>query len=492
MKKMKKISILLATVTILSVFCASFASCKKKTTDQTESSSTRTSDVFEPETEINYKDYLPEVTYDGADINIYFMNERQEQFTVSDENPDYTAFSQAVIKRNAYVEEKYDVFLNFICESNPTGEAEKFISVCAQSDAYGYDIMIPDYYWGTEVQGAFVNLLECKQLNLDNPYWVSGWNDSAIVNNRLYTAVSYLTTDPIGKSMVVYYNTRIAYDYLGQDNLHETVMSGNWTLETMKEMMALNTLEINNPDSMSFEDSWGLGYNLWGGRALLWGCGLSLAEYDEDEVTFKVREQRNSTVFDAVYSLLNDYEYSYYKSNDNLDYFVAQDSDYELFKNERALFYIYSMEQSAKLGQDMKYYGVLPTPKLDTAQKDYITSMLGTVTMGIFKTSADVDRAATILEALSIVSYEDVIPVYYDDMLKFRYQTDPKSAEMLDFIRDRISVDFLFVNEKSFEHVTNVPFDLIAAEDGNYEGVMMGKVTSLETALEKFMEVYSE
>ena len=489
-KTLKKISLLLAVASLLTTMCFGFVSCKNKTKDQPQTSTSN--DVTEPVTELNYKDQLPVATYDGADINIYHISERKDQFVLDDENPDTTAFSQAVVKRNSFVEEKYDVFLNFTCESNPTGEVEKFISVCAQSDAYGYDIMIPDYWWGTEVQGAFVNLLDCKQLNLDNPYWVSGWNNSAIVNNRLYTAVSYLTMDPIGKSMVVYYNTKIAYDYLGQDNLHETVMSGNWTLETMREMMKMNTLEINNPDSMSFEDSWGLGYNLWGGRALLWGCGLSLAEYDEGKVTFKVREQRNSTVFDAVYSFLNDYQYSYYKSNDKLDYHVAYDSDYELFINDRALFYIYEMDQASKISQNMSNYGVLPTPKLNTEQKDYITSLLGTVTMGIFKTSEDVDRAATILEALSIVSYEDVVSVYYDDMLKFRYQTDAKAAEMLDFIRERISVDFLFVNEKSFEHVTNVPFDLIAAKDGNYEGVMMGKVTSLETALEKFLEVYSQ
>ena len=489
-KTLRTISLLIALITMLSAMCVSFASCKDKTENTGET--TPPADSTEPVVEINYKDQLPEANYEGADINIYHMNERQEQFILSDENPDPTAFNEAVVKRNTFVEEKYDVFLNFTCESNPTGEDEKFISVCVQSGAYDYDIMIPDYYWGTEIQGAFVNLLDCKQLNLDNPYWVSGWNDSATVNDRLYTAVSYLTTDPIGESMVVYYNTRIAYSYLGLDDLHETVMSGNWTLETMKTMMALNTMEVNNPDNMSFEDSWGLGYNLWGGRALLWGCGLSLAEYKDGEVTFKVREQNNSRVFDAVYSLLHDYEYSYYKGNEYLDYFVALDSDYELFKNERALFYIYSMNQASKLSQTMGHYGVLPTPKLDSTQKDYITSMLGTVTMGIFKTSKDVDRAATILEALSIVSYEDVIPVYYDDMLKFRYQTDPKAAEMLDFIRDKLSVDFLFVNEKSFDHISNVPFDLIAAKDSNYEGVMMGKVTTLETALEKFMEVYSE
>lgn len=493
MKKIiKRMCVLLALLMIVSAMSVSLTSCKKGEEDEETTSPDSVSTVDGTEKEINYKDYLPEATYDGAEINIYHMNARLEQFFTDMDNPEMTAFNRAVYERNLAVEEKYDVVLNFYCESNPTGEDQKFVSVCTQAGAYEYDIMIPDYYWGTEVQGAFVNLLDYDVLKFENPYWVSGWNDSATVNNRLYTAVGYFTTDPIGKSMVVFCNGKIAYDYLGLEDINQLVKSGDWTLETMKTMMAANTMEVDGDGNPTFADSYGLGYNLWGGRALLWGCGLKMSEYKNGEVTFKMREQKNSDIFDSVYDFLKNNNYSYYRGNSDLAYGTASDNDFELFKSERALFYIFEMGQSAKINQTMKKYSVLPMPKLDTDQSDYITPLRGTVTFGIFKTGADPQRAATILEALNIYSYEDVISVYYDDMLKFRYQSDSESAEMLDFIREKISVDFLFVNEASFRNVTNVPFDLIEAEDGNYEGTMAGKMNALNTSLEKFMRVYSE
>ena len=54
-------------------------------------------------------------------------------------------------------------------------------------------------------------------------------------------------------------------------------------------------------------------------------------------------------------------------------------------------------------------------------------------------TNSDLDMTGTILEALHCVSYETVIPAYYEISLKTKYSRDVESAAMLDLIfRSRV------------------------------------------------------
>ena len=502
----KKISFLMAFIMLISLMSVTFTGCfinkliNKNGENTSESvvdgndSTDGNEDVF-VETDVNYKEYLPQTTYDGADVNLYVVGTDTEEFFVAEGKESLTNFDTAIYNRNAYIEKTYDVVLNYDYEK--THDIEKYTLVCVQSGAYEYDIVAPHYWWGLESQGAFVNLLDYSVLQLDNPYWLGSWNEKATVNGKIFSVAGYLSMHSVAESQALFYNkTLLETTDHGSDSLDELVYSGNWTLEEMRLLMAQNTFEVDGDGIFTFEDSYGLGYNLWGGRAFLWGAGLTLAEYDveRDKVTFRFRDAKNSAVFDAVYALLNDNDYSYYKDNENLDYEVASDTDRNLFMQGRSLFFVRNLSDSIKFADSaiLSDFGVAPMPKFDKDQNDYITPLLGNTVFAIFKTSADPERAATILEAMCILSYEDVLPLYYETNLKLRYQTDPNAAEMLDFVRSKTSVDFMFINEAHFDHMSNDAFDLIVAEDSNYEAKMQTRLQQMPGYLEKFMEFYAD
>jgi hypothetical protein len=89
---------------------------------------------------------------------------------------------------------------------------------------------------------------------------------------------------------------------------------------------------------------------------------------------------------------------------------------------------------------DMSFsYGMLPFPKYDTAQEQYLTvpeydfSVYGVPTTLPFE---DYDMVGITMEALSAESWKTVSPAYYDEALKGRYSADETTAEIIDLIME--------------------------------------------------------
>lgn len=170
----------------------------------------------------------------------------------------------------------------------------------------------------------------------------------------------------------------------------------------------------------------------------------------------------------------------------------SANGDEALFNSGRALFATIGLNQTSEISRELDSFSVLPCPKYNTAQADYVTSLTGSIVFGIMKTAKDPVMSATVLEALSILTYEDVRPVYYDKGLKLRYSADGDTAKMVDLIVSKINVDFAFINSSNFEAIADKPFDMIAAQNRNYVSGMKKYVDAFEQNLENFYDAYSD
>lgn len=86
-------------------------------------------------------------------------------------------------------------------------------------------------------------------------------------------------------------------------------------------------------------------------------------------------------------------------------------------------------------------FGILPFPKYDDSQKDYITRISFFDMFTVPVTVSDVERTSAIIEALNCQSGNIVIPAYYEISLKTKYARDNDSAGMLDLIMANRVVD---------------------------------------------------
>ena len=91
-------------------------------------------------------------------------------------------------------------------------------------------------------------------------------------------------------------------------------------------------------------------------------------------------------------------------------------------------------------------FAMIPYPKLDKDQKDYISSLRDTTEIGAIPVTVsdrDLEFVYTCLEVLNQETATFVIPTWYETALKIKYADDPKDAKMIDLIHDSIDKPFV-------------------------------------------------
>ena len=91
-------------------------------------------------------------------------------------------------------------------------------------------------------------------------------------------------------------------------------------------------------------------------------------------------------------------------------------------------------------------YGIIPYPKWDEAQEQYLTNADDKFTVFTVPNTAveNTDFIGVIYEALCAESYKTVYPIYYDSALKGKYSSDPTTAEMIDLVMAGRNFEFAF------------------------------------------------
>ena len=176
-------------------------------------------------------------------------------------------------------------------------------------------------------------------------------------------------------------------------------------------------------------------YGYWG-PMIPWviGADVNFLDYKSDGAPyFALNDERSIKLIESlnrVYHGTGAYDYK---------------ADYETaFLNGSSLFGGYLRVASMEVFRDMEAdLGILPIPKLDDLQENYITSSHDTTNIGVIPiTCSKTDTIAAVLEVLSIESAASVIPAYYETSLKTKYVRDDQSAQILDIIRQNISCVF--------------------------------------------------
>ena len=126
--------------------------------------------------------------------------------------------------------------------------------------------------------------------------------------------------------------------------------------------------------------------------------------------------------------------------------------------------FIYSTEYIRDMDSD---YGIIPIPKYDHEQTNYITQ-LGTSTSMQFVpiTTTNVELTSKVMECLAYFGYIEVSPKYYEVALKTKYASDSNMQEMLDLVRNTATIDFLYVYGTTLSGVPNQYFRFSSYESG--------------------------
>ncbi len=169
---------------------------------------------------------------------------------------------------------------------------------------------------------------------------------------------------------------------------------------------------------------------------------------------------------------------------------------YDFFTEERSIFIQNSVSNTINRYREVEFeYGILPVPKWDEAQENYITCM--SFTYSLYCIPVDIDdekaeRAGAVLECLASKSYTTLSPAIFETALKVKYASDPDTAEMYDIVRAGASFDIGRVFNDSLGGKTYSMFrNAVKDNNPNWASTLETNRATLESGLEQLNEVYS-
>ncbi len=440
---------------------------------------------------------VPEGTnLEGEQISIWYTTASVSVAeTYVDLNPDMTGdiLDDATYEMNRAVEDKLNcelVFFNSEITTDQTGaEAQKL--VLAGDTTYDVFHLVQWNAAKLASEGIYYNMKNAPYLSLDKPWWNAAYMEEMVVgDNALFALVGDYCVDRTRTLNCVYYNKDMYEDfYKDPDDLYNVVLDGKWTIEKYRQICTDAYSDLNNDGIIDLDDRLGSTVNDYNNiDSFFYAAGLRATKRDSNGIpSFCINNERTVTAVEKFYELVFETDGMYFSGPLYEDDVKNRDK----FEEGTAMFlpgFFYTSEAMREMKSD---FGIVPFPKLDEAQENYVSDVHDIIRLMFLPANCQkVDAVCAVLEEMSFIGYHDVLPAYYDVLMKNKYARDDVSAEMLDIIRENCSPDFAHIYD--FNSVGYVGRKLIQQKSDNFASYYAEIIPAGEQELAKIIEQYTE
>ena len=444
--KKKLLSLILAGL----MLAGSMLSCSdSESGKKTETQPTQGGSQAAEETAITYLDEIPDTAkFDGQEIRYVAARDVSSIYVdLEDEEGQITDIvAEAVWRRNNIVQERLDVEIKFIEEIHRDSFNKTVMnSINASSD--DYDVFVGHQRFQVELasQGVMKNLANLENLDLTKPYWAGDY-----IENLSYKGISYWITGDmqnsfIGDAWVMFVNSTLWNMTNSDKDIYSLVREGKWTLDTLNEVVANTYVDNNGNGKVDGEDRFGFFLEpSIRGTAMMLSSEVFYSDKDAEGVPYLIiQDEHTYNAFEKIHGMMYNNQGVLNKEPDEIE-------DNDMFVQDNLMILIDNIATlSSDEFRDMESdYKVIPLPKYDEQQENYVTTHYdGVAVIGIPITVPEehIDAITATLEVTSSVAHEISLPAYYDGAMKNKYSRDPEQAEMVDLIHDTITGDFAHI-----------------------------------------------
>lgn len=385
-----------------------------------------------------------EETYDfgtldlgGEDFTILNAQEIRELYNILDvEEPTGDLLDDAVWKRNNLIEEKYNITIVEEHNSDPNGHLRS--TVLAGEDLYNASYTLTNTLGSMILDGMFHDLKDGEGFQFDQPWWDHAVMDGAAIgeDESLYFISSNMNLYAFEGTWCMYFNKRMCSD-LQLDTPYALVEEGKWTLDRLYEYTSVGA-NLNGETDWSWNQE---AKSVYGFSSMTdfilqmyTSCEQKVIDIEGGEPVLRAGTDRFYTVTDKLVRVFGEKGTSHFCDNNR-----GTGNHYEnIFAASRAFFIgaeIKGGDGGGRFADMTDDYGIVPMPKFDEAQEEYISPVaLWAYFMTVPITHTELDTSSKILDAMSYVSYRDIVPVYYDIVLQVKNIRDEETSDMLDII----------------------------------------------------------
>ncbi len=438
----KTLAILLA----LAMLLPTFISCSESTANNDQAASENPSDpgavtpVEEEEEDPTAALYADLPTGDYGGFAFTFLNNISNfAYTLmSAEELTGEGINDAIFNRNHKVEDT----LNIQIAEQLVGYAEvnsgMNAAIAAGDDTYSCFWNEAGFVSSFGTSGKLLNVNEISSLNLAKPWWEGQAMSEIQVLDKLFYLVGDIHLMFKESFWMCGYN-RTLLDQSQLENPYDLVKEGTWTIDRMKTEMETVALDLNGDGVMDGNDRFGVTCYSGCFHPFYMAADEVLITRNADGIPENVTlGDRFFAVYEKIVSaMFSDDAVSRYVCMDGKTQNIAQYENgwHGVFLSGHALFYLEPIGSLKKLREMDNEFGIVPFPKYDDAQKNYVTYIATYAAMcGIPITNSDPERTGVILENLCAESHGDLRQAYVDTTLNFKYIRDEESKEMLDLI----------------------------------------------------------
>ncbi len=396
----------------------------------------------------NYPDSLGDVRFEGRTITIAYTagDDTINYEVVGDDTGDIV--SDAIYARNRYVEERLGVKIEF---APGTANVNKFMKdvrtvLTAGDDAYSIVVNSQYEMMPMALEGFFHDLSDAKYLDYSKPWWATSYMEEVEWGGERYCLMGDISTIMLRSMSSVFMNKRVFENAFGSvDDFYDIILDGKWTYDVMNKYVEDAFQDLDANGSANAGDILGLATTQSAPTEhFAFSAGLRLSERSKDGKIQLVSDQsRNVKIFEEMYKLF----YNNPGSCVWTDPFAIDKEILQEFKNGNVLFYPIRTYAADNIRDMTDPFGVIPFPKLDEDQENYMALIHdGAHMFAIPLTRDDIDAECAVLEAMCAENYRKVTPAYYETTLKVKYTHDDASAKLIDIIHDNVRTDFIYAN----------------------------------------------
>ena len=461
MKAKQLLALLLALLTVMSVF----VSCGGDPVDseKPDNKETQGSDVVDPgtsggdETELSH-DLPAGINFaDVTNPKITFFSRTGREGEIYAEELLDEDLNDAIYWRNKTVQDALGVEIVTISQdctwtSGAThfSEWNNTLRNAVQTTTHDFDAAM--IYAGTgsslAIEGCYMDLAELDMLSLKRPWWNQSLLDVATVYNSLYFASGAIAYSQLSEANVMYFNKDLYSEFFSasdKKDIYQVVRDGEWTIDYMYDLVSEVWVDADTNGEKSSGDTMGFVGTATQSNGSMdsWfyalGCNLTVMDESIGEPVPAFYGEHTIQAYEKLSNL--------YTNNEGAWCLTASDQSHgdTTFGNGNAMIMLGKFASGGSLREATFAYGVLPVPKFDIEQENYVAIPEVTSSMvTILSTVEDerLDMVSATIELMAYESYKTVIPTYIDVVLKSKQANSPDDAEMVQLILDSMVYSF--------------------------------------------------
>ena len=388
-----------------------------------------------------YIDNLSE-DIDLGGYNVRVFGTTATSFNVTAEDSADT-IKDLLYKRNLAIEDRFHTSISYIPYSGNAWEV--FVPMVQSSVMAGtddYDVITDSQWVATPLtfNNTLLNLNDVPYIEPDAAWWASDFIDGYAYKDTMYWLTGPLDLSWINTRLCNYVNLRLWNNLFPDEDIYQIVDDGKWTLDTLNAYATETYRDLNGNGVVDEEDQIGcaIGSDMPVERFAL-GAGVRVTEYsDAGELELAISNDPAPLInfWEKLYKIRSNSRYLQMTYRDDWD---CSQQELHHFTNGNMLFVINGWlgMSSGSLRNMEDDYGIIPYPKYDETQPNYVCGVVDHINLYALPTTVTEngrDAALVVLEAAAAEGYNTITPAYYEDALKNKYIRDERSVEIINML----------------------------------------------------------